>query len=275
MGDWQANLADLQSIGITVTQAHRDVLARGGEVLILQGLPEAGSEFTCGCGCEHPQFDHEGTRIMVAAILDTQPLHAQALKFHRAPGIETMGQLADENYGPHWRFWPSYIGLPTKLIDQLSHWEMTDFPWVRRLWDGIPVAEIGKDVALAVVEACNARVEATAYYYIECMLAFQNEGMIYAAEDEGKEHVDEEYFQCAHALAKSGLWDMESQEWTTEASELIDFPPMEQYLSGPALQAWNTLNARSWVGATKARATIRRGEINAYQHAESEYEAWF
>ena len=276
MGIWEASLADLRSIGIEVSYAQRDVMARGGEVLVIQHLPEAGSNY-CQCGGHHPQFDADGNRVMVAAIMQTFPVSEPSVEFHRPPGVVTYGDLLDLEEYEQWRFWPSVVGKYETLIDSLSFYEAEEAPVVRRIWDTIPVAEIGRYVADAVVAACDSRVGRTVYDLVDQMNGYQESGEYYPLSERGSRYADEHYFTIVDGLIAAGWWSAEEDDWTTAANELIDFPPMSELLvhDPVTLRVWEDLERGSSLGASRALATIRKGERNLYMHREGAYEPWF
>lgn len=278
MGLWQANFADLASVGIEVTAGQREALDEGGDVLLINTLIEPGSAY-CQCGTGHPAFDVSGNIVQVAMLMKTWPAHDIAPSvFHRPGGTTYLSEVVDAEHDEHWRFWPSYVGHPIAGVDCMEY-EYTYFedrPHVRRIWSGFPLSEIG-DVAHEILGACNARVEATPWWSVDRMIGYlecdepPTEEEI--ADDPSGEHL--EYKEAADELEACQMWSKEDRDFAPGFTLNLDYPPMERYLTPPALYVWNDLLRSSRSSAVKASHTIRRGERNVYANRESGYDPWF
>lgn len=276
---WLATIGDLESILIPVSPGQRDVLVHGGEVLVLQGLPDPGNIY-CGCGAFHQCYDGtDGSPVMIAAVMRSYPAFDVCPPVYPRPaGIETFDQLLDEYHDEDaWRFWPSYTGHLTNAIDVMT-WEAEfslEEPRVQRVWAGIPVSEIGEEMAREIMTACNTRVEATPWFYIQRMYGYAEEGFPTMEEIEADDRGDyEDFTDAIEVLEKCGLWDREEHDVTTMLGADLVFSPLEMYLSPAAQEVWGRLNDGARTSSRKARRTIRKGELNVYDFREKEFDPW-
>lgn len=279
MGLWQANFDDLASVGIAVTAGQREVLQTGGEVLVIQGLPEPGSLY-CQCGQGHPAFDGEtGNRVMVAAIVETWPVEEPCpTAFFRPAGCWTLADVLSSEDDSHWMFWPSYAGRYEHTVDSQSYVQCMyeDRPRAWRIWDGIPVSEIGRDVAERIVTATNTMVEATPWYYLDRMMGYLESGEEPTREEfEDPEYDDTDFKETIVGLEECGLWNREEWDFATANALDLVYPSPTQYLSPTEASVWEELYRTSYASTHKAARTIKKGERNVYQYNESEYSAWF
>jgi hypothetical protein len=279
VGLWQANFADLASVGIEVSAGQREVLRTGGEVLVIQGLVEPGS-FYCGCGMGHPAYDTNGDRVMVAQTMTSYPADDIAPSvFLRPAGTNYLSELIDVEVDEHWKFWPSYTGRLEVGVDCMEYETMAyeDRPMIRRIWSGIPVEEIGAKVAFAIIQACNSRVEATPWWYIDRMIGYMESEELPDAEaladDQHGEYSD--YLEAAKGLEQCGMFSIAERDFTTEFGTDLDYPPMDRYLDAQALSVWNNLLRTTRSNSYKASRTIKKGERNLYSSHESEFDPWF
>lgn len=246
---------------------------------MIECLPSPGAGY-CGCGTPHPARDSRGEPVMIASIMDTWPAHDLCPKeFTRPSGTVYLSDVVDQHYDVDtWRFWPSYIGTPKATVDCASY-ELGCYeeqPMVRRIWCGIPLSEIGADIASEIMSACNTRVEATPWWWVDRMYGYL-ESEDPPTEEELAADVSgwhNDFIETREGLKQCGMWDITANEPSSAFTTELDYRPMADYLSSMALQIWNELNARSRAGTTKAARTIRKGERNLYLHRESEFDPW-
>lgn len=243
-------------MGIDITADQIEVLEQGGEVLVLQCLPEPGCYANYG---DHAaSYDQKGDPVMVASIMESVPTNAICpAMYGRGPGIVTFGDLISEWQNPHWNFWPSYTG---SVVDTVYPFEwFDDTPSVYRVWGGTPVASIGRGVAEEVVNACNRRLEASSYQLVDRFISMTEEfGWPPYSEADTADYCEDEIDDMelmTKEMTMAGLWDSEKHYFI---KDVLDYPTMsdllihpkglEEFCKADAWQAWNELVERSKLG---------------------------
>jgi hypothetical protein len=277
---WRNGLDDVRALGIVVDQDQVDTLEHGGEVLVIQCLPEPGCYIYAGEHLQaHDQWDEP---VMVASILRSYPVGGIAPSdFARQPGVETMYDLLDADLHSHWRFWPSFTGhFDDANIAQPYAW-YADSLSVFRMWDGIPTQTCTPLVARRVVEACNERISRSSWYEMDAFISLMEE---YGEVPDPESNPDAEYeeselemLQLSKQLEADGLWNRVDGYYT---GSNLSYPKMDHVLiaSNPidqeALATWDLLEARSKVGAETALSSIPTGDYRRYIYDEQDFNPW-
>lgn len=269
------------ALGIGVSEAQQDVLANGGEVLVIQCLPEPGCYYSYECF--HPAYDKNQDPVFVASVMQSYPIDAVCpTQFSRPAHAVTLHDLLSMEQYPHWDYWPSYTGDLVEPCD--AFFQDEEGMNVYRIWDGIPVAEIGSAAATSVVRACEQRIGGSAYGVVEELIGYvENEGMICFDEHMGKDDLsdleceDAEVYLLMKQLVTEGLWEMDFKNhfcWYT--GEPLEYKPMEDILAADqdALHAWQRLSAYSQAGTERAARAVPRQRRSSYLREESEFVSW-
>jgi hypothetical protein len=275
MNVWRNSINDVQALGIVITQDQIEVLERGGEVLVIQGLPEPGCYVYYG---EHKTAtDQDGQMILVASILRSYPIDGPAL-----PGIkaESMYELVKSNMNnPDWNYWPSYTGeLVEDHIAVPFEW-FTGSAASYRVWSGIPLVTCGTEVAHAIVDVCNERIEASPWGLMENFIGYLEE---YGKVPEPSPELgpdEQDFIGQEKEMVAEGLWDHDGGWFTGNGMKV---PSMEDCLRVvPAnvdreevMYWWNMLVSQSRVGTDITYDSISEKNIHTYLYEEKEYDAW-
>jgi len=264
------------ALGIDISTAQKDVLANGGEVLVAQGLPEPGCYSSYGDFA--PTFDSHDDPVYVASGLVSYPIDMICpTSFSRPAGCASVGDLLDREVDDGWSYWPSYTGeYDAELLCQ-AWWFNEEGLFVHRVWDGIPISEIGEDMAAKIVGACDDRVDSSPYTTVGGLLEyFECNGLIEVESEEDEANLDDEdgeVYNTMKLLAEDGIWDLNTQWFTGRAME---FESMEVILGDDreALMVWNTLLAMGKTYTARARKSVRADNRYRYDYSERNFSPW-
>ena len=295
VGLWRRGLQDLAAAGIDVSYAQQEVLTNGGEVLIIESLPDPMYHFFRYDNPPLSAYDTHGDQVMVASVVMSYPVDEDAPTCFKRPAFtRTMGDLVAGEHHPHWRYWPSYTGERAEEPTIEVFENRTDELVVARLWCGIPISEIGMDLAERVVLGCDQRIQQTPYSVVESLVySIDCEGIpdfdhVLSEEElaektawdeegdpDGNELWDEDRvatYKELLELAKIGVWDVPNQYW---GARYLNYPPMETVLERDreALLIWQELVATSSVYSQRAYEAVLLNQ-EAYPAHERTYDPW-
>jgi hypothetical protein len=283
---WRNGLDDVVALGINVSRAQRQVINHGGEVLVIQGLPEPGQTSTA-MREQRPAVDQYGNLLMVCAILYSTPPDTVALpRFPDGRSIITMADLLDQTFSDHlattfsdhWAYWPSYIGGQKEIPD--CFWQNLNRLQCVRVWGGIPiVSPAQRDAAERLTIACRDRIDLSAYEEMDFIkeraenLDLPIDPELHPGEEIVFDDGDETALDILRDLASVGLWDMKTNQ---ETGAPIQYYAMEEILENDLTgkRMWNALVAQSRNGARQARAAIPQKKLALYDFLESDFEPW-
>jgi hypothetical protein len=276
VGPWQHGLMDLQTIGLFMFHNEQTVLEQGGEVLVIQCLPEPGAYFRDGD--IQPARDQEKDLVWVASLFHSYPVNERApVAFFRRSGVDTMHDLCamHDPTGGHWNYWPSYTGHYIANFCCTPFEDYTESLSIFRVWSGVPLEAIGFSIAEQIVAACNTRLMKSLYPTVEKFIEYEEE---YGAVPDPENNPDANYceeemamFAISKVLAASGIYQEGIGCLTTGP---LWYPSMESLLEPDALLVWNELLTGSRAGAEIAVSTIPLEDRGLYVHEEKGFEPW-
>lgn len=155
MGFWDAQLTDLEAMGIEFSPLFERMLEEGGQVLRIRHLltPDSTPEL------EEPCYDQHNRPVRVIEKIDAHPVRGRAKDSMRLIAEAVDSETSD------WRIYPSFLGY---LEDcdryggtMLRECMRQETAWYYRFWDCYPLLDESLYETLA--SACAARINDSLY----------------------------------------------------------------------------------------------------------------
>jgi hypothetical protein len=218
-----------------------------------------------------PALDMELHAMHVASLVDAMP----TIRLERDQQ-KLVRYLTDE-MGPGWATWPSYVGeIQEDMSGAPGIWSMDDRLQVWRFWSGVPVDVIGMETAVAVVEACQKRMEHSHWEMLERYASLLEEvGMPPDPKTDPDAHLSEEEVEILDiedTMRKDGLWE----ENGPGDGQVLPYESMDMLLDGhpQALRTWKKLLVTSRASTLRAADSIPPEDRAWYIYNEREYDPW-